>query len=62
MRGIDVPRLPITTPWSEVRDYYLNHDLEAYTAYRKDLDARIEAHDTRIASLKTDDASSRSDK
>lgn len=41
--GIDVPRPPVTTPWSEVRDYYLNHGLVSYAAHKKDLDARIEA-------------------
>ena len=57
MHGIDVPRLPVTTPWSEIRDYYLNHGLAAYSVYKKDLDARIEAYDAKIARLKTDSAS-----
>lgn len=57
MRGIDVPRLPVETPWAEVHGYYLNHGLVAYAAYKEDLDRRIEAHDTRIAKLKANTGS-----
>lgn len=62
MRAIDVPRLPQTTPWPEVRDYYLNHGLAAYGTYKKDLAARIESCGTRIAGLKTGNARGKSDK
>ena len=52
--GINVPPPPVTTPWHEVRDYYLTHGLIAYGAYKKDLDAKIEAHNTTVALLKSD--------
>lgn len=41
--GINAPRLPVTTPWPQVRDYYLKHGLAAYAAYKKSLDTKIEA-------------------
>jgi len=41
--GVDVKPIRAEAPWMEVRDYYLQHGLSAYAAYKKDLAASIEA-------------------